>query len=246
MSAPITGRAFFFMASILLKAGNIFKGVTPVNALVLLTLGFFTFLMARITVEYIPYDIDVGFLRIKQDYIDIDHWRIAFFVHVYASMWALLAGFTQFSSYIQSFYPRVHRTLGYVYVTNVLLITGPASLLMSFYANGGPTSKIAFGLLAIGWIVFTAIALVKAKNGDFAAHRNWMIRSYALTLSALTLRAWKWSITNTVELPPMDVYRAVAWLGWVPNLLIAELLIRRFAFRERLRPTFEVLRRKAS
>ena len=184
--------------------------------------------MARITVEYIPYDTDIGFLRIKQDYVDIDHWRIAFFVHVYASMWALLAGFTQFSSQIQSFYPRVHRALGYVYVTNVLLITGPASLLMSIYANGGPTSKIAFGLLAIGWIAFTAIALIKAKNGDFAAHRNFMIRSYALTLSALTLRAWKWGLTNSVELPPMDVYRAVAWLGWVPNILVAELLIRRY------------------
>lgn len=200
------------------------------NGLLLLTLVFFTFLMARITVEYIPYHTDVGFLQIKQDYIDIDHWRIAFFVHVYASMWALLAGFTQFSSNIQSFYPRVHRAFGYVYVTNVLLITGPSSLLMSFYANGGPTSKIAFGLLAVGWITFTAIALVKAKNGDFAAHRRFMIRSYALTLSALTLRAWKWSITNTVELPPMDVYRAVAWLGWVPNIIIAEVLIR---FRDR-------------
>jgi hypothetical protein len=101
---------------------------------------------------------------------------------------------------------------------------------MSVYANGGPTSKIAFGLLAIGWITFTAVALIKAKDGDFVAHRNFMIRSYALTLSALTLRAWKWSITNSVELPPMDVYRMVAWLGWVPNILIAELLIRRKLF----------------
>jgi hypothetical protein len=97
---------------------------------------------------------------------------------------------------------------------------------MSFYANGGFSSKLAFGLLAVGWIAFTAIALSKAANGDFAGHRRFMIRSYALTLSALTLRAWKWSITNSVELPPMDVYRAVAWLGWVPNLIIAELLIR--------------------
>lgn len=234
------------MASILLKAGNIFKGVTGFNALVLLTLGFFTFLMAQITVEYIPYDTDVGFLRIKQDYIDVRHWRIAFFVHVYASMWALLAGFTQFSSAIQGYYPQVHRTLGYVYVTNVLALTGPASLLMSVYANGGPTSKIAFALLAIGWLAFTAIALVKAKNGDFVSHRNFMIRSYALTLSALTLRAWKWSITNTVELPPMDVYRAVAWLGWVPNLLIAELLIRRYDFGEKLRAASELVGRKVS
>src|SRR5687768_15432192 len=236
MSATIEVRAIFFMASILLKAGNIFKGVTGLNVLVLLTLAFFTFLMAGITVVYIPYETDVGFLQIKQDYIDIDHWRIAFFVHVYASMWALLAGFTQFSSHIQSFYPRVHRALGYVYVTNVLLITGPASLLMSFYANGGPTSKIAFALLAIGWIVFTAIALMKAKSGDFVAHRNFMIRSYALTLSALTLRAWKWSITNTFdELPPMDVYRTVAWLGWVPNLIAAEMIIRKYYLVERLR-----------
>src|SRR5678815_734099 len=97
-----------------IRAGNIFKGAMGLNGPLLLTLIFFTFLMARITVEYIPYDTDVGFLRIKQDYIDIDHWRIAFFVHVYASMWALFAGFTQFSSHIQSFYPKVHRALGYV------------------------------------------------------------------------------------------------------------------------------------
>ena len=211
----------------MVKAGNIFRGVTWLNVLFLLTLGFFTFLMARITVAYIPYNTDVGFLQIKQDYIDIDHWRIAFFVHVYASMWALLAGFTQFNSHIQSFYPKVHRAFGYVYVTDVLLITGPAALVMSIYANGGPTSKIAFGQLAIGWITFTAMALSKAANGDFVGHRNFMIRSYALTLSALTLRAWKWSITNSVELPPMDVYRMVAWLGWVPNIIVAELLIRR-------------------
>ena len=191
--------------------------------------------MARITVAYLPYNTDVGFLQIKQDYIDIDHWRIAFFVHVYASVWVLLAGFTQFSSKIQDFYPQWHRTFGYVYVTNVLLITGPAGMLMGFYANGGLPSKISFVTLAIGWITFTAIALVKIKKGDFASHRNFMIRSYALTLSAVTLRAWKWAITNSVELPPMDVYRAVAWLGWVPNIIAAELLIRLYYLKKKSR-----------
>ena len=191
-----------------------------------MTLAFFTFLMARITAAYMPYNTDVGFLRIKQDYIDIDHWRIAFSVHIYASMWVLLAGFTQFSSQIRDYYPRVHRALGYVYVIDVLLITGPAGLLMGAYANGGLPSKISFVTLAIGWMTFTAIAFVKATRGDFVSHRNFMIRSYALTLSAVTLRAWKWSITNSFELPPMDVYRAVAWLGWVPNIIFAELLIR--------------------
>ena len=200
--------------------------------------------MAQITAAYIPYNTDVGFLRIKQDYIDIDHWRIAFFVHVYASMWVLLAGFTQFSSHIQSYHPRVHRAFGYIYVTDVLLITGPAGLLMGVYANGGLPSKISFITLAIGWMTFTAVALVKAKKADFASHRRFMIRSYALTLSAVTLRAWKWSITNSVELPPMDVYRAVAWLGWVPNLIAAELLIRRYHFGEKLRVAYRIFGRR--
>ncbi len=183
--------------------------------------------MARITLAYIPYNTDVGFLRIKQHYIHIDHWRIAFFIHVYASLWVLLAGFTQFSKRIQKSNPVLHRSFGYIYVTDVILVTGPAGLLMGFYANGGPSSRIAFVVLAALWIFFTVMALLKAKQGDYKSHRHYMIRSYALTLSAITLRAWKFSITNNFELPPMDVYRAVAWLGWVPNLIFAEFWIRR-------------------
>ncbi len=176
---------------------------------------------------YIPYDTDVGFLRIKQQYIGIDSWRTAFFIHVYASMWVLFAGFTQFSKILLKRNPTLHRILGYVYVVDILLITGPAGLLMGFYANGGFTSRLAFVTLAILWMFCTAMALLKARQGNYRAHRAFMIRSYALTLSALTLRAWKYGITNSWELPPMDVYRVVAWLGWVPNLLLAEYIIAR-------------------
>ena len=168
----------------------------------------------------------MGFLRIKQQYIGIDHWRTAFFIHVYASMWVLFAGFTQFSRKLLREKPKLHRTLGYIYVVDVLLITGPAGLIMGFYANGGLFSRIAFVTLAILWIFFTAMALIKAKQKKFKEHRNYMIRSYALTLSALTLRAWKYGITNTMAIPPMDVYRIVAWLGWVGNLLFAEYIVR--------------------
>lgn len=182
--------------------------------------------MARITVAYLPYHTDVGFLRIKQHYIHIDHWRVAFFIHVYTSIWVLLAGFTQFSSSIQKSRPQLHRTLGYLYVLNIILITGPASLVMGFYANGGLLSRIAFILLSVLWMGFTIMALIRARQKNFKSHRNYMIRSYALTLSAITLRAWKYGITNTVTLPPMDVYRVVAWLGWVVNLAVAEYMIR--------------------
>jgi hypothetical protein len=210
----------------LLKVTQIIRRTNIWDAGLLLTLAFFTWLMAAITVNYLPYRTDVGFLRIKQQYIDIDHWRIAFFIHVYASLWVLLAGFTQFSKKIQRNKPWLHRRLGYIYVIDVLFITGPAGLLMGFYANGGLFSRIAFVSLAVLWIFFTIMALIKTKQKNFKAHRKYMIRSYALTLSAITLRAWKYAITNTVTLPPMDVYRVVAWLGWVGNILVAEWIIR--------------------
>lgn len=210
-----------------LKLTQILTRTNIWNIGLLTTLAFFCWLMASITMNYIPYNTDVGFLRIKQQYIGIDHWRTAFFIHVYASMWVLFAGFTQFSKKLLRKNPRLHRILGYIYVTDVLLITGPAGLIMGFYANGGVFSRIAFVSLALLWIFFTAMALIKARQKNFKAHRNYMMRSYALTLSAITLRAWKYGITNTITLPPMDVYRVVAWLGWVGNLLIAEWIIRR-------------------
>jgi hypothetical protein len=183
--------------------------------------------MARITLQYLPYQTDVAFLEIKQSYIGIDHWRTAFFVHVYTSMLVLPAGFTQFSKKMLKHFPHWHRRLGYIYVGAVLLLSGPTGLLMGFYANGGIGSRIAFVLLALLWMFTTLMALLCAQQQKFQSHRNYMMRSYALALSAITLRIWKYILANNFEIPPMDQYRLIAWLGFVPNLLVAEWLIAR-------------------
>ncbi len=191
-------------------------------------LAFFSFLMLRIIFLYIPVQNDVAFLQLKQSYINITEWRIAFFIHVFSSMLALLAGFTQFSKRLLKHKPKLHRAIGYSYVVNILMVTGPAGLLMSFYANGGITSRVAFVMLSVLWIGFTAIALYKAIRKDFHAHRVFMIYSYALTLSAITLRIWKVLLANFTDIPPMDRYRIIAWLGWTLNLIVAEICIYRF------------------
>ena len=188
-------------------------------------LAFFSFLMLRIIFIYIPVQNDAGFLQLKQEYIHITEWRIAFFTHVFTSMLVLLAGFTQFSRQLQKKHPKLHRIFGYIYVIDILMVTGPAGLLMGFYANGGISSRIAFVLLAVLWMAFTGIALFKAIKKNFIAHRAFMIRSFALTLSAVSLRCWKVIIANFTDIPPMDRYRIIAWLGWVLNLLIAEWII---------------------
>ena len=140
---------------------------------------------------YIPVQNDAGFLQLKQNYIEITPWRIAFFTHIFSSILVLFAGFTQFSVKLLKQQPKLHRIFGYIYVINILMVTGPASLLMSFYANGGISNRIAFVSLAVLWMGCTAMALYYAIRKNFKAHRNFMIRSFALTLSAVTLRSWK-------------------------------------------------------
>ncbi len=198
-----------------------------------LALVFFTFLMARITLSYWPIRDDAAFLQIKQQYLGIVHWKLAFWVHVFTSMLPLLAGFTQFAPWVLKRHPAVHRTMGRVYVITVCFVTGPASLIMAFYANGGITSRIAFVTLALLWLVTTAMGWRTVLQRKWQFHREWMIRSYALTLSAITLRAWKYAIVLAFEPRPMDVYRIVAWLGFIPNLIVAEWLIRRWRAEKR-------------
>lgn len=192
---------------------------------------FFFVLLLQITLQYIPIQLDVAFLAIKQSYIDIIPWRVAFFTHVFTSMFALLAGFTQFSKWFLKKYTVAHRWVGKVYVMNVVFITGPASFIMSLYANGGLSSRIAFTTLSVLWIFTTAKAWQLAKQKKFIAHRNYMMRSYALTVSAITLRAWKWLFVVLFHPRPMDVYQIVAWLGWVPNILLVEWMIYRYAIK---------------
>ncbi|MGC4100993.1 DUF2306 domain-containing protein [Ferruginibacter sp.] len=216
------------------------KNILP--GLLLLVLAFFSFLMLRIIYVYIPMQTDVAFLQLKQQYIHITSWRIAFFVHVFSSLLVLLAGFTQFSKKLLRQKPRLHRTLGYVYVIDILMVTGPAGLLMSFYANGGISSRIGFVMLSVLWILFTALALYKAIKKQFAQHRIFMIRSFALTLSAISLRIWKVLLAAFTDIHPMDRYRIIAWLGWTLNLLIAEWIIYRYIKKKKGRITELVLK----
>lgn len=191
--------------------------------------GFFSYLLVMISLQYIPYDTDVAFLRIKQDVIDVLFYKLAFFIHVYTAVFVIPAGFTQFSRYIRGSFPLIHKYVGRVYAFVVIFLAGPSGFYMGVFANGGIAAQISFCLLSILWIYFTVLAVIRVKQGNIKSHREFLIRSFALTLSALTLRAWKYLLVFAFQPRPMDVYQIVAWLGWIPNLIIAEIIIRKFA-----------------
>jgi hypothetical protein len=187
--------------------------------------------MLLITLDYFPIQTKVGFLRIKQwvfrKYPGTESkvWFTAFYIHVASSMFVLLAGFTQFFEYFYRY--KIHRYLGRLYVIITLFLSAPSGLVMALYANGGIWSQVSFILLSILWWYTTFMGYRRAVEKKFDQHQAWIILSYALALSALTLRAWKFGITNWTDwnMKPMDLYRLVAWIGWVPNFLIALLIV---------------------
>ncbi|MEZ0374588.1 MAG: DUF2306 domain-containing protein [Candidatus Sericytochromatia bacterium] len=193
--------------------------------------SYLLWLMLEITLQYIPIDSGAAFLAIKQDYVGMLHYRIAFFVHVFSSIFVLAAGYTQFSKRILARHRQLHRKLGWFYVLVTVCLAGPSGFVIGLYANGGLSSRIAFCTLAVLWVLFTILATVSAIRRQIQAHRRWMLRSFALALSALTLRAWKYVLVLALHPKPMDVYRVVAWLGWVANLLAVEVYIY-YKFRE--------------
>jgi len=76
--------------------------------------------------------------------------------------------------------------------------------------------------------LFTILAIFSIRRKKVKDHQAWMIRSFALAMSAITLRGWKYLIVYFFHPRPMDVYMIVAWLGWVLNLLIAEIIIYKY------------------
>jgi len=204
----------------------IFKKIfIPVILLIYL---FFCYLQFKILLQYIPYNTDTAFLRIKQDVIDFPFYKLAFFTHVYTTIFLLPVGYFQFSSYIRRRLKILHKVNGWIYAVIVILLAGPAGFYMGIFANGGLITQTAFCLLACLWICFTLIAINKALNKNFISHRNYLIRSFSLTLSAITLRSWKYLIVLYFDPRPLDVYKIAAWLSWIPNIIIAELIIHKF------------------
>ena len=195
------------------------------KTLLILGFGYFFWLMLKITLEYIPFNPNVSFLMIKQTEVqDRPEYLSFFYTHVYTSIFVLFSGFLAILRKdfgIKNF----HRNIGKVYIFLILILAAPSGIYMGFFANGGYLSKISFVILGSLWWFSTYKAYQSARQKKFKEHKQWMWRSFALSLSALTLRIWKVIIVYLFHPNPMDVYQIIAWLGWIPNILLIEYLI---------------------
>ena len=75
--------------------------------------------------------------------------------------------------------------------------------------------------MAVLWLYTGLRAFLAIRRGEVSEHRRWMVRNFSLTLAAVTLRILL-PMSGNAGIPFEVAYPAIAWLCWVPNLLVAE------------------------
>jgi len=152
-------------------------------------------------------------------------WHTMFYLHISFGGIALLTGWSQFSKKLRNRYLKAHRLVGKIYVIAVL-ISSSAGFYIALFASGGLVCVFGFGTLALLWLFTDVKAYASIRLLQIKEHEKWMIRNYALTFAAVTLRIWLPLATGVMHIDFIPSYQVISWFCWVPNLLVAGLIIK--------------------
>lgn len=160
-------------------------------------------------------------------------FQVVLYIHIAFAATALLIGPAQFATALRTRFTRWHRGLGRVYLASVL-IAGVAGAILAPVNEAGFVGFFGFGTLAVLWVVTAVKAYRSVRARDIRSHQAWMIRNFAFTYAAVTLRLWIGVLVFvhlTLGLDPAatftNAYAAVPFLAWLPNLVVAEIMIAR-------------------
>lgn len=176
-------------------------------------------------VIYFIIDRKFGLLASKSDTLLADVlWNTMFYSHIILGGIALLIGWIQFNKKFRNKNLELHKKIGKIYVLCCLL-SGFSGFYIALHATGGLSPKLGFLCMAIFWFFSTLFAFTAIKKGKTIKHQKLMIYSYAACFSAVTLRIWLPILTSSLG-GFLPAYRIVAWLSWVPNIIVAYFIIK--------------------
>jgi uncharacterized membrane protein len=146
------------------------------------------------------------------------------FPHVICGVIAILVGPFQFSKKLRAKRLSLHRKLGYVYLTAVL-IGGVAGYILA--ATSSVNLAYEWGLkgLSIAWLLTSGMALLFILKKKTTQHKEWMIRSYVVTFAFVIFR-FGFDLMKHYELgSDTDLNTLMSWASWSFPLLFAEAIL---------------------
>ena len=150
----------------------------------------------------------------------------------------LILGSIQLIDAVRIKYPTVHRWIGRIYVT-ACTIAGIGGLIFIMLTGtiGGTIMDIGFGIYGILMLIAGIQTYRHAAARRLELHRAWALRLYALAIGSWLYRmdyGFWFFLTDAVGhndtfTGPFD--HVMAFFFYIPNLLVAEIFIRKNQFR---------------
>nr|WP_083977038.1 DUF2306 domain-containing protein [Herbidospora sakaeratensis] len=146
-------------------------------------------------------------------------------VHALPGGLALALGPLQFVGRLRARRPKLHRVVGRVYMISVVIASIAAAVNAAITISGFAV-QVAFFILVAAWLYTVAMAYRCIRRGEARLHRIWMIRNYALTFAAVTLRVY---LLLGLQLSPSlgfeAIYTSAVWASILGNVLVAEYIV---------------------
>jgi hypothetical protein len=152
--------------------------------------------------------------------------RWVLIAHITGGGGALILGPLQFWSRLRTRYIKLHRWVGVGYLLAILLSAGCA-VILSFTTAYDVNWAYAFSLQVwvSVWIISTFIAYRAALQKKFVLHREWMTRSYIVTLafiiSGLALKYLLKAGFGSFQ----DISPSLFWMGWSVPLFVYQVIL---------------------
>jgi predicted membrane protein DUF2306 len=185
--------------------------------------GLLTVLAIVVAVYFVPpYMTGGSRFPIEREIVG---YYLSLSIHALPAGLALVIGPWQFVPRLRARFPRVHRVAGRVYLISVVVASGAAAYASAVTKSGFPL-QVAFYILIAAWLYTGAKAYRAIRRREVQLHRIWMIRNYALTFAAVTLRVYL--VVFGLIFPSLNegsIYTAAAWAGLVGNVMVAEYFI---------------------
>jgi Predicted membrane protein (DUF2306) len=186
--------------------------------------AFFSILLVKNTIPYFNFSPGFEFIQERAMLFAKPIYQYSFYIHIFAGMFCILAALVQFSRYILKKKRAIHVWSGRIYVFVVLFLGAPTGLYMSFFAKGSFWERILFLFMAITWFYTTLRGLQTILQKNVLAHRFWMLRSYAMSMTAVTFRIYH-LIFYYAGWGNLDNYELSLWISVLGNMFVAEWII---------------------
>ncbi len=186
----------------------------------------FSLLLVYNTLPYFSFSKDFSFIQERSFLFQKNVYNASFYIHIFAGALCIITALIQFSRYILKKTKAVHRWSGKIYVFVVLFLGAPTGLYMSFFAKGSFWERALFMFMAIFWFTTTFYGLKLIHKKNVLAHKIWMMRSYAMAMTAVTFRVYH-IVFYLVGWGHLENYEISLWISVIGNMLFAEYIIYR-------------------